>query len=448
MTARITNFTKSHEMVRRLHDIVPGGGHTYSKGIDQFPYNSPQLIVEAKGAYCTDVDGNKFIDWAMGNRVFILGHGYPAVNDAVKDAIDRGLNFTRPGILELELAEYLLSIHNWAEMVKFGKNGSDVTTAAVKLARAYTGRKYVAVCADHPFFSTHDWFIGSTPMDAGIPIHEKTSILKFYYNNIESVNEIFSRFPDQIAAVILEPAKNEAPMEGFLDKLREVTQRHGSVLIFDEMIAGMRFHVLGAHHIYGVTPDLATFGKAVSNGFSFSFLLGNKDIMSLGGLYHSYPRVFLLSQTHASETTGLAACRATIEECLKLNVTDHVWSLGQRLVTGVQALARRSGVENFVRIIGFDCNPQIICTHEDGTYSPDLHTSFHEEVIANGVLIPWTSVTWAHGDAELEVTLNAIDQACQKVSRIVSSGTPVEKTYTGPAVQPVFRKYNSHAKAD
>lgn len=439
---RITNFSRSQQLMRRLHEIVPGGGHTYSKGLDQFPYNSPQIITSAKGAYCNDVDGNRFVDWAMGNRVFILGHGHEPVNEAVKTAIDAGLNFTRPGILELELAEYLLDLHGWADMVKFGKNGSDVTTAAIKLARAATGRNKIAVCADHPFFSIHDWFIGSTVMDAGIPPEETTTTVKFRYNDIASVEAAFAQNPGQIAAIILEPVKNDAPKDDFLVKLRELATREGAVLIFDEMIAGMRFHALGAHHLYGVQPDLATFGKAVSNGFSFSFLVGKGEIMKLGGLNHDQPRVFLLSQTHASETVGLAACRATMEECIRLNVSEHVWALGAKLIAGVREIAASNGVEQYLRIIGFDCNPQILCTHEDARYWPELQTSFHEEVIANGVLIPWISITWAHGDAELQTTLEAIDAGAQKIRRIMENGTPVEQTFAGDAVKPVFRKFN------
>lgn len=440
--ARITNFSRSQQMVRRLHEIVPGGGHTYSKGFDQFPYNSPQIVTRAKGAYCDDVDGNRFIDWAMGNRVFILGHGYEPVNEAVKSAIDGGLNFTRPGILELELAEYLLDLHGWADMVKFGKNGSDVTTAAIKLARAATGRSMIAVCGDHPFFSIHDWFIGSTVMDAGIPPEESAGTVKFRYNDITSVEALFAQYPGQIAAIILEPVKNDEPKDGFLQKLRDLATREGAVLVFDEMIAGMRFHALGAHHLYGVKPDLATYGKAVSNGFSFSFLVGNGDIMKLGGLDHDKPRVFLLSQTHASETVGLAACRATMEECIRLNVSDHVWGLGTRLVAGVRNIANANGVSQHLRIIGFDCNPQILCTHEDGRYWPELQTSFHEEVIANGVLIPWISITWAHGEPELAATLEAINAGAQKIRRVLEDGTTVEQSFAGEAVKPVFRKYN------
>jgi len=193
MRERIDTFARGLELSERLHAVVPGGSHTYSKGEDQFPSRSPRMMARADGAYCWDVDGNRYVDWGMGNRVIALGHNHPVVNRAVKQQIDRGLNFTRPGILELELAEYLVDLWPSAEMVKFGKNGSDVTTAAVKLARAATGRKLVAYCRDHPFFSIHDWFIGTTAMSSGVPDEEHASTVTFPYNDRDAVRELFAR---------------------------------------------------------------------------------------------------------------------------------------------------------------------------------------------------------------------------------------------------------------
>jgi glutamate-1-semialdehyde 2,1-aminomutase len=429
------------ELNERLHALIPGGSHTYSKGEDQFPARSPKVMARARGAYCFDVDGNRFVDWAMGNRVIVLGHGHPAVNDAVKRQIDLGLNFTRPGMLELELAEYLTDLWPVAEMVKFGKNGSDVTTAALKLARAATGRRYVACCTDHPFFSIHDWFIGTTPMRSGVPPEGAASTLGFPYNDLAAVRELFARYPGQIAALILEPVKNEEPEPGYLEGLRALTERDGCVLVFDEMISGVRFDLRGAHHRLGVKPDLATFGKAIGNGFSISVLAGRRELMELGGIRHDRERVFLLSQTHGSETVGLAACRATLAECQRLDVTSHIWSLGARLSAGVRAITAEEGVADHVRMIGYDCNPQLVCTRSDGAYWPELHTSFHEEVISRGVLIPWTSITLAHGETELMLTFDAVRAGARKVRRALETDT-VEASFEGSPVRPVFRRFN------
>jgi glutamate-1-semialdehyde 2,1-aminomutase len=440
-TAGTDRYQRGRELGERLHELVPGGGHTYSKGDDQFPAVAPRVIARAEGAYCWDVDGNRFLDWAMGNRVIVLGHGYPAVNDAVKRQIDLGLNFTRPGILELELAEQLTELWPVAEMVKFGKNGSDVTTAAVKLARAATGRRYVAYCKDHPFFSIHDWFIGTTPMRSGVPPEAHASTLSFPYNDLDALRALFAEHPGEIAAIILEPVKNDVPKPGYLEGLRELTRAEGAVLIFDEMISGIRFDLRGAHHRYRVHPDLATFGKAIGNGYAVSVLAGRRDIMELGGIRHDQERVFLLSQTHGSETTGLAACAATLAECERLDVTAHIWQIGARLVEGIRRIAAEEGVAEHLRMIGFDCNPQLQCTRADGTYWPALHTSFHEELIAHSVLMPWTSVTLAHDEPELELTFEAVRAAARKLAAALEDGD-VDGSFEGPAVAPVFRRFN------
>jgi glutamate-1-semialdehyde 2,1-aminomutase len=441
MSGKITCFDKSHEIQKKLHQLVPAGSHTYSKGEDQFPYLSPQIMSHADGAYCWDVDGNKFIDWAMGNRVIILGHNYPVVNDAVKKQIDRGLNFTRPGVLEYELAEYLVDLLPVAEMVKYGKNGSDVTTAAIKLARAFTGRDHIAFCEDHPFFAIHDWFICKTPCNSGIPSDHGLYTHTFKYNNIESVKKLFAENHKKIAGLILEPVKNDEPKENFLKELKDLCDKEGAILIFDEMISGVRFDIRGAHHLWKVYPHLATYGKCISNGYSFSLLAGKKEILELGGLLHDKRRTFLLSQTHGSETVGLIAALATLKECEKVEINKHTWGLGKKLVDGFRSLAKEEKVENFVKIIGFDCNPQIICTHEDGTSWPELTTSFHEEVISHGVLIPWISITYSHGQKELDITFDALREGMKKVKKAIENDS-VDQSFTGPAVKPVWRPFN------
>lgn len=441
MTGPIRDFARGMEISERMHDLVPGGSHTYSKGEDQFPFRSPRILARAKGAYCWDVDGNRYLDWAMGNRVICLGHAYPAVDEAVQQQIENGLNFSRPSLLEFELAEYLTELLPVAEMVKFGKNGSDVTTAAVKLARAATGRPYVACCVDHPFFSIHDWFIGTTPMNAGVPEEISRLTLGFRYNDLEGLRALFERYPGQIAAVILEPVKNEEPREDFLARLRALTAKEGTVLIFDENISGVRFDIRGAHHLWRVYPDLACFGKAIGNGYSISVLAGKRDLLELGGIRHGQRRVFLLSQTHGSESTGLAACRATLRECQRVDISRHIWTLGKRLVEGFRALARDERVADHVRIIGFDCNPQILCTQADGTFWPELQTSFHEELISHGVLIPWISITYSHGEEELAATFEALRHGMRKLHRAIEENR-VEGSFEGTAVRPVFRPFN------
>lgn len=456
-------YKKSFEINEKFHQLVPGGSHTYSKGEDQFPSNAPKIMSHAKGAYTWDVDGNKFIDWAMGNRVFILGHAFDEVDNAVINAIKSGTNYTKPGILEYETADYLLSEHfNKFDMIKFGKNGSDVTTAAIKLARAYTGRKYILVCGSHPFFSTHDWFIGSTEMNSGTLDSERQYTLKFIYNDRASVEEAFETYKDDIAAIILEPVKNDSPYQdasdedyhfgtinnkdnsaenNFLQYLREKSDKEGSVLIFDEMISGMRFDIGGAHALYGVYPDLSTFGKSIANGYSCSFLIGKKEIMQLGGLRHNKERVFLLSQTHASETVGLAATLATFKACEKYNASGHVWSLGQKLKGLFNDLTNKKNTSEHFKIVGFDANPQILCTQKDGVYWPELNTAFHDCLISEGVLMPWITITLSHDETILNETMLSIGRAIDKLSPLIESNA-INNSFAGDVMKPVFRKFN------
>ena len=441
MPGPINKFEHGRDLQRRLKSLIPAGSHTYSKGEDQFPFRSPQVMVRGLGANCWDADGNCYIDWAMGNRVMCIGHANQVVNGEVKKAIDQGVNFTRPGVMELEAAEVMVELIPWAEMVKFGKNGSDVTSAAIRLARAATGRKYVAKCRQHPFFSVHDWFIGATVMRSGTAAGIGDLTLDFNYNDLASVDRVFAEHPGQIAGVILEPVKNDAPAPDFLEGLRERCTANGTVLIFDEMIAAMKFDLRGAHHGTGVVPDLATYGKAISNGYSFSVLAGIRSLMELGGLEHDKERVFLLSQTHGSETVGLSAGIATIREAQRVDLIPHVWSTGAKLVEGIRRIAAEEGVTEHVRMIGFDCNPQLLCTRADGTYWPELHTSFHEELISFGILLPWITVTHAHGEHELAATFVGIHESARKVRKVLESGS-VDGSFEGPAVKPVFRKYN------
>ena len=268
-------FAASTEMQRRLHELVPGGAHTYSRGSDQYPEDMAPVIARGEGAHVQDVDGNWFVEYGMGLRSVTLGHAYAPVVEAVVDAARTGVSFSRPSVYELRAAEEFLAQVPGADMVKFAKNGSDVTTAAVKLARAATGRDLVALCRSQPFFSTDDWFIGSTEMDAGIPDAPRRLTVTFDYNDLASVESLLQRHPGRIACLILEAGTaTSEPEPGFLQGLRTLADRDGFVLVFDEIITGMRWSKGGAQEVYGTTPDLSTWGKALGNGFAVSALAG------------------------------------------------------------------------------------------------------------------------------------------------------------------------------
>jgi glutamate-1-semialdehyde 2,1-aminomutase len=278
---------RSLALGERLHTLVPGGAHTYAKGDDQYPEGMAPVLVSGRGCHVRDVDGLEYVEYGAGLRSVTLGHAEPRVVRAVARAMRRGTNFVRPTALEAEAAEDLLHLVDAAEMVKFTKNGSDVTTAATRLARAFTGRDLVAVCEDQPFFSTDDWFIGDTAMPAGVPGAIRDLTVGFRFNDLASVRALFDRYAGQVAAIVLEPATAVEPAPDFLAGLRDLCTTEGTLLVFDEMITGFRWHLRGAQHLYGVNPDLSTFGKAMGNGFAIAALVGRRDVMERGGLRHA-----------------------------------------------------------------------------------------------------------------------------------------------------------------
>lgn len=437
---RIVNFKRSKELAKRAHELIPGAGHTYSKGDDQFPELSPALIERGKGCRVWDVDGNEYIDWGMGLRSVILGHAYPRVIEAVAAELPKGSNFTRPSPLELSFAELLTSIIPSAEMVKFGKNGSDVAAGAIRLARAYTGRDRIAMSSQDPFYSFHDWFIGTTAVNSGIPSFEGELASKFKYGDLQDLERVLSSHPKQFAAVILEAVRIDPPPAGYLEKVKEIAHRHGAVLIFDEIITGFRWDLRGAQHILGVTPDLSTFGKAIANGFSVAVLAGKREIMELGGIFHKKPRVFLLSGTHGAETHGLAAAMATIQEIQSQDVIKHVWKVGAQLQEGLREAIAAEGLQKHIRVPGYPCSPLMEFVDASGAVDMSLRTLFLQETTALGVLIPYIAPSFSHQASDVEETLQACAAAFKVCAKALSDG--YSKYLVGQPAKPVFRKFN------
>lgn len=434
------NFEKSRALQRRAHTLIPGGCHTYAKGDDQYPETAPAFIVKGKGCHVWDVDGNEFIEYGMGLRAVTLGHAYPPVVEAVYKQMFLGSNFTRPAPIEVECAEELLSLIEGADMVKFAKNGSDVTTAAVKLARAYTGRDLIAVCADHPFFSVDDWFIGSTAMAAGVPRAIRNLTLKFQYNNIASLEALFAAYPGQIAGVILEPEAMEAPRNNFLHKVQELCHKNGAVFILDEMITGFRWHLGGGQKYYGVVPDLSTFGKAMANGFAVSALVGKREIMRLGGLDHDRERVFLLSLTHGAECHSLAAALATMRVYKREHVVEYLYCQGERLTRGIMQAVREHRLEEYFQLASKPCNLIYVTRDQDKHRSQAFRTLFLQETIKRGLLMPSLVVSFSHTDQDVDRTIDAISEALYVYKKALDEG--IEKYLHSRPVKPVFRSFN------
>ena len=447
----------------RLLNVIPGGAHTYSRGFDQYPENVPQILSRGKGVYVFDPYGNSYLDYGMALRAVNIGYAEDEIDTAAIEQIKNGNNLTRASTIELEAAELLVSLIDSVDMVKFTKNGSTAVSAAVKLSRAYTGRDLVARCGDQPFFSYDDWFIGSTPLTLGIPQDTTDKTKTFRYNDIASLENLINEYPNQIACVVLEPSSTECPAVGdktsgccglpvcdrdykiagknYLQQVKELCHKNGIVFILDEMITGFRWHMKGAQHLYDVTPDLCTFGKAMANGFSVSCVAGRREIMELGSIEHQGgERLFLLSTTHGAEMNGLGAFVATVKYMQKHKVVEHLWGYGYKLMMIMKRQAEAYGISHSFKVGGSACSPYYMTLDKSGANSFALRTLFSQEMIRNGVLMPWIALSYRHGKDELTATEHALTQTFKVYSQALEKGT--ERYLKGPIIKPVFRKFN------
>jgi glutamate-1-semialdehyde 2,1-aminomutase len=438
---RINNFSKSREFSSQVQNLIPGGAHTYSKGDDQFPVNAPGAITHGIGAHVWDVDGNEFIDCSMGLTSVCIGHGYEPVVKAVCEAAYKGTNFMRPAALELQSAKMFLETVQSGDMVKFGKNGSTVTTAAVKLARAYTGRNRVAIAREHNFFSYDDWFIITTPCDRGIPSKVREMTAAFSYNNYESVEALLANDDHDIACLMMEPVKFDSPKDDFLHKVAALCKDRGVLLIIDEMITGFKWSLRGAQDYYGIVPDMSTWGKGIANGFSACALTGRADIMELGGIRREGDdKLFLISTTHGAESTGLAAMNATIEAFRQHNMIDSNWARGAQIKNKLNQIIFKHNLEKFLEIIGYDCLFALVCRNPSGIPDDAYRTLMMQEMIARGVLFQGLFYpTWSHQQPEIDLISIAFDGACEVYNKAITSAS-CEGLLIGRPAKPVFRK--------
>ena len=434
-------FFKYMNYSERLNHVIPGGCHTYSRGDDQYPENAPQIFERGEGAYLYTPDGKKLLDYGMALRAVTLGYANKEVNEAAIEGMMKGNNLTRASVIELEAAEKLAEIIPSVDMVKFAKNGSNVTTAATKIARAYTGRKYIARCLDHPFFSFDDWFIGDTPLTRGIPEEYHSLTLNFKYGDIASLLACFDKYPGQIAGVIMEPATGAHPAPGYLQAVKDICHKDGALFILDEMITGFRWHLQGAQTYYGVEPDLCTFGKGMANGFSVAALGGKREFMEVGGIKKlGQERTFLVSTTHGGEMCSLNAFLAAAKIYQSQDVIGHLWSYGEKLITGMNDIAKELGIQDYFQAVGVPCSPNYVTKDKTGAASMAFRTLYSQEMINNGVLMPWVAISTAHGQKELDFTLDAVRNALKVYAKALEDG--YEKYLKGAVIKPVFRQFN------
>ena len=429
------------QLQARAHQLIPGGCHTAAKGDDQFPEDAPAFIVRGDGCHVWDLAGNEYIEYAMGMRAVTLGHAYPSVVEAAWQQMKLGNNFNRPAALEVACAEQFLDMVPSAEMVKFTKDGSTVMTAAVKLARAYTGRDYIAMCSASPFFSYDDWFIGRTAINAGIPQAHKSLSLQFDYNDIESLQKLFDEYPGQIACVAMEPARAIEPEPGYLQQVQALCNRYGAVFLLDETITGFRWHKHGAQHLYGVTPDLSCFGKAMGNGFAISALAGKRDLMRLGGLHHTdAQRVLLLSTTHGAESPSLGAAIEVMKIYQREPVVEHLHRAGERLRAGIETITESLGLSEYFQLSGRGCAVMYTTLDEHGEASQSMRTLFLQQMLRHGILPTSFLTSYSHTDEDIDKTIEAAGKSLLVYKQALAQG--VERFLVGRPSASVYRPYN------
>ncbi len=412
-------------------EVIPGGSQTFSKSPFQHVNGvSPKIIKKAKGCYSWDVDGNKFIDYMMSLGPNILGYADPTINKAAMEAARDGVVTSLSHPLEYELAKLMTDIIPSAEMVRFGKNGSDVTTAAIRVARAFTGKNKILVCGYHGW---HDWFIGSTPRNLGVPREISKLTLTFEYNNIKSLKKVIKNNKNQIAAIIMEPVNFYEPTNNFLENVSKIAKENRILLIYDEIITGFRMNIGGAQSYYKITPDLSCFGKALGNGYPISALVGRKEIMKL------FNEAFF-SGTFAGELISISAAIKTIKEIKKRKTINHINNLGAKIKSGYRKIITENKFEYFTNIIGFNWWPEYIFFNKDGSPSLEKQSLFQQEIIRRGVLTrAGMFICGSHSEKDIQKTLGVFEEALDFVNFAIKKNKVLEYL-DGEVIVPVIRK--------
>jgi glutamate-1-semialdehyde 2,1-aminomutase/spore coat polysaccharide biosynthesis protein SpsF len=421
---------QSQAWLERAKKVIPSCAQTFSKGYTQYVQGvAPIFLERGKGCCVWDVDGNEYIDYVQGLLPNILGYAHEEVNAAATAQLAEGHSFSLPHPLEVQLAERLTRLIPCAEMVRFGKNGSDATSGAVRAARAFTGRDRIACCGYHGW---QDWYIGSTTRNAGVPKAVRDLTHPFPYNDLASLEKLLEEHPDEFAAVIMEPVNFAEPAHGFLEGVKHLALRHGALLIFDEICVGFHFGLGGAQKLFGVTPDLACFGKAMGNGFPISCVLGRAEIMK------TFDEIFY-SFTFAGEVASMAAAMKVLDILEQTDALARIESNGRTLQDGVNAMAKEAGLAQRIRAVGRPQWSLMKFADENGADSPLLKNLFQQEAVKRGVLLLAThNMTAAHDSTAIHHTLEMYAEVFKTLASWLQEPDPA-RFLEGPMTQPVFR---------
>jgi glutamate-1-semialdehyde 2,1-aminomutase len=423
-------ITESDKLFKRSEGLIPAHTQTLAKGPTQWIKGiAPKYLVKGKGSHVWDADGNEYIDYNMGIGPIVLGYCYDKVDDAIRKQLESGITFSLMHPLEVELSEKIREVVPNAESVRFSKTGCDVTTAAVRVARAFTKREKVLCCGYHGW---HDWYIGVTDRDAGIPKASKDLTYTFNYNDIESLKQSIDSIDDDTACVILEPFVFEESKKDFLKEVHEVCKKNGTLLIFDEMWTGFRIAVGGAQEYFGVKPDLAVYSKAIANGMPISVITGREDVMRL------FDKDVFFFTTFGGEALSMAAAMATIDEIKTKDVPGKLSEQGKKLKDGYNLIKNELGI-GFTNCNGYNCRTIITF---DGAFGNalEMKSLMQQEMIKRGIL--WGgfhNMCFTHTDEDIEYTLKAYKEVLPLLKKAVDENN-IKEYLKGESVEPVFRK--------
>jgi glutamate-1-semialdehyde 2,1-aminomutase len=422
-------YTRSAAMLKRAEKTIPLGTQTFSKSKLLFPPGkAPLFLTHGIGGRVWDVDGNAFVDYISALLPNVLGYCDPDVDAAITEQLSRGISFSLATELEAELAERLVRLIPCAEMVRFGKNGSDATTGAIRLARAFTGRDLVAVCGYHGW---QDWYIGSTTRYKGVPGAVRALTHTFPYGDLAAAEAVLSRHADKFAAIMLEPCSFAPPPPGYLAGLKELAHRHGALLIFDEVITGFRLSLGGAQSYFSVTPDLAAFGKAMGNGAPVSAIVGRADVM------REMEQVFY-SGTFGGEALSLTAAIATIDKMERINAIDAMADHGRRLRDEITALIENARLASLLKVTGFPQWQQLAIAESAGIDPLAARTFIMRQLHDHGVLMSANlNICYAHNEMTLALTLPAFERALNRLADAIET-SDLESQLDCKKLQPVF----------
>lgn len=426
----MNRYRKSEEMLERALRSIPLGSQTFSKSYTQYPRGvSPYFIERGKGSRVWDIDGNEYVDFVNGLASITLGYRDPDVDAAVAEQLQSGVIFTLPHPLEVQVAEKIIEMVPCAEQVRFGKNGSDATSGAIRIARACTGRDRVAVCGYHGW---QDWYIGSTARNRGVPKVVQDLTHTFPYNDLPALHSLLNTYPGEFAAVILEPMNVAEPGPGFLAELRELTHKHGALLVFDETITGFRLSNGGAQELFGVVPDLATFGKGLANGYPVSAIAG-------AAKYMNWMEEIFFSFTFGGETLSLAAALATLTKLQRKPVLQTIQRTGQDVMRILQSHIDDLEIKDFIKVSGHPSWSFLLLSDAPGCTVWELKTLLLQELFARGVLsLGSHNISYAHDHEDLRILNAAYGGALGVIKQAISRGSTQGLLKAKP-LEPLFR---------